>query len=146
MKAQYLIQKVTEDCVYIVDRCNELGSMSITNDAEAVTAHLYRLYSGKRIIYRDTEGNWDELCHTDGVFTGFAPTRSEVARANAPETFLRWLLPGLWEDTNGAAHCDIPFILQRENIPDTQENRKMVADWLFTSIKERLPDIDIERR
>jgi len=32
-------------------------------------------YPGFRIIYRDSMGNWDELCHDGALFTGFAPAR-----------------------------------------------------------------------
>lgn len=49
--------------------------MSVTNDAEEVVHALSRLVplTGKRILYRDTDGRWDELLHTGPTFTGFAP-------------------------------------------------------------------------
>ncbi len=51
------------------------GGMSVTNDAEAVVAYLtelQRLTAGKHLIYRDTEGRWDELSHDGaGKFLGF---------------------------------------------------------------------------
>lgn len=47
--------------------------MSITNDAEAVIADL--LDRGKlhqrRVIYKDTEGRWDELVHWFGEFKNY---------------------------------------------------------------------------
>jgi hypothetical protein len=49
------------------------GSVSVTNDAEAVVRFVNARYPGHRIFYRDTMGNWDELVHANGIFTGFAP-------------------------------------------------------------------------
>ena len=51
------------------------GHVSVTNDAEAVCRHLQHDFPGYRIIYRDTDGNWDELVHRDGVFERYAPAR-----------------------------------------------------------------------
>jgi hypothetical protein len=51
---------------------NDVG-MSVTNDAENVVADVLRQYPDHRIIYRDTMGQWDELVHFNGKFTGFAP-------------------------------------------------------------------------
>ena len=58
--------------VWIVD---EDGWKSVTNDAERVCADVNRLYHGFRIIYRDTDGNWDELVHLDGHFNNYAEAR-----------------------------------------------------------------------
>ena len=52
-----------------------VGSFSVTNDAEAVCRHLQHDFPGYRIIYRDTDGNWDELKHCGAEFQGFAPAR-----------------------------------------------------------------------
>lgn len=46
--------------------------VTVTNDAEAVVAELNKYYPGKRIVYRDTIGGWDELVHENGVFTRFS--------------------------------------------------------------------------
>ena len=51
-----------------------LPTPTITNDAEAVIADLARwpgLLDGKRVIYRDTVGRWDELVVRDRQFAGF---------------------------------------------------------------------------
>lgn len=74
-RAQYSIQKVDKDkkIVYIVDLD---GPLSVTNDAEYVVRTLDNMYHNFRIIYQDTMGNWDELKHDNGVFTGFAPARN----------------------------------------------------------------------
>jgi hypothetical protein len=48
---------------------------SVTNDAENVVADLARIVPGglkdKRIIYRDSEGTWDEMLLMGGEFAGF---------------------------------------------------------------------------
>ena len=56
----------------IVVRDHNTGP-SVTNTADRVVAKLARTYglAGKRIIYRDTDGYWDELVHDDWAFTGF---------------------------------------------------------------------------
>lgn len=51
-------------------------TISVTNDAEAVVAELWErgvLKEGLRLYYYDSDGRLDELCHSGGVFTGFAP-------------------------------------------------------------------------
>lgn len=75
MKATYTVEKVTHDplhisngMVFIID---ENIGMSITNDAEAVVADVVSKYPNHRIIYKDTDGSWDELLHWNGRFTGF---------------------------------------------------------------------------
>jgi hypothetical protein len=47
--------------------------MSVTNDAENVIAHIAGQVdlTGKRVLYRDSEGRWDELLVQDGRFAGF---------------------------------------------------------------------------
>lgn len=69
MRAHVIVLKVTDGFIYLADEND--GAMSITNDAEAVVMWANRLYPNRRIIYRDTEGHWDELVHEDGVFKHF---------------------------------------------------------------------------
>jgi hypothetical protein len=70
-KASYAVFRVTPDFVAVTDD-NE--GMSITNDAEAVTLDLADGFGAeRRFFYRDTEGEWTELVHKDGRFTGFRP-------------------------------------------------------------------------
>jgi hypothetical protein len=78
MKASYLYVGSNDTTVYIADM--NIG-MSITNDAEAVVAKLLPKIKGKRIVYKDTEGSWDELVHNGREFIGFA-------RSEAPEGLL----------------------------------------------------------
>jgi hypothetical protein len=49
--------------------------MSVTNDAEYVVAEVVKQCGNKtaRVIYRDSDGRWDELVHDNGVFVRFAP-------------------------------------------------------------------------
>lgn len=78
-RSAYRIAKVSADCIWIVDL--DIGK-SVTNDAENVTKEIQATYPGRRIIYRDTSGSWDELKHEAGRFTGFAPA-SELALEDA---------------------------------------------------------------
>jgi hypothetical protein len=73
--AIYDIHKVIENSVFIIDRSDDFGSMSVTNDSVAVCARLHALYPGYRFFYRDTMGNWDELIHVNGVWRGWKPAR-----------------------------------------------------------------------
>ena len=68
-RAHYTVHTVTEKYVRIDD--DDDGAISITNDAEAVVAEVHADFPGRRIFYRDTDGNIDELDHVDGVFRGF---------------------------------------------------------------------------
>lgn len=55
---------------------------SVTNDAERVVRFLHKqgmLPPGRRLIYQDTMGRWDELEHDGaGRFTGFHPIGKET--------------------------------------------------------------------
>ena len=68
-QSAYHVEKHDAGAVWIID---EDGPLSVTNDAERVVAELFALYGDRRIIYRDTDGNWDELQHRGAVFIGFA--------------------------------------------------------------------------
>jgi hypothetical protein len=90
-RAVYTLEKITPEFVVIRDQCNHYpDAMSVTNDAERVVGHLLRaeitsrsplggqaLMNGQRILYYDTDGELDELCHDGLKFTGFAPWRKE---------------------------------------------------------------------
>lgn len=64
--------KSTAGTVWIVD---DNAILSVTNDAERVIAELYVSHGDRRVIYRDTDGNWDELKHRGQQFLGYAPAR-----------------------------------------------------------------------
>lgn len=68
--AKHRVIASNDEFVWIVDEGGELDR-TVTNDAEAVVATLHPFYPGRRIMYRDSGGQWDELVHQNGVFTGF---------------------------------------------------------------------------
>lgn len=47
------------------------NTRSVTNSAEQVVAEIYRDYGDLRIVYRDSQGDWAELEHHEGIFLGF---------------------------------------------------------------------------
>lgn len=52
------------------------GPKTITNDAELIVADLVRaklLRDTDKLIYRDSDGRWDEISHVLGRFDGFCP-------------------------------------------------------------------------
>jgi hypothetical protein len=70
MRSHFYIKTTSPDCVFLVDK--DEGT-SMTNDAESVCEWADKNFPGKRVIYYDTTGRWDEMIHKDGVFKGFAP-------------------------------------------------------------------------
>ena len=76
VRAHYAIHVETADTIWIVDLDD--GAMSVTNDAEAVVEQVVKDFGDKRVIYRDSEGQWDELLHHHGRFIDFAPGRGEL--------------------------------------------------------------------
>jgi hypothetical protein len=70
MKAEIVLVREDADRVFIADA--NRGQMCFTNDAEGVVAHVHKLFPDRRIIYKDTMGQWDEMKHTQGKFRGFA--------------------------------------------------------------------------
>lgn len=57
--ADWKIVHVTDTIVFLIDM--DLGGRSVTNDAEAVFASVQEAHPGKRVVYRDSMGRWDEL-------------------------------------------------------------------------------------
>ncbi|MGA3170332.1 MAG: hypothetical protein ABSE62_04905 [Chthoniobacteraceae bacterium] len=53
------------------------------------------------------------------------PSRGPDGKQLAPETFVRWVIPGVWEDTKGAHHVDVPEMLRLFQVEDTPANREM---------------------
>ena len=60
-RSDYRVVSTDDDFMFLVDL--DLGNLSVTNDAENVVKHLLSLYGNKRIIYRDSNGDWSELVH-----------------------------------------------------------------------------------
>jgi hypothetical protein len=73
-RSSYSVVRTLPEAVFIQDDC--IGK-SVTNDAERVCRELFLAYGDRRYIYRDTDGQWDELAHVAGRFTGFKPYSME---------------------------------------------------------------------
>lgn len=63
--------------IAIIDHANESGTMSVTNDAEAVVEEVVRVHGDYPIVYKDTMDSWDELVHDGGKFRHFSPIQSQ---------------------------------------------------------------------
>lgn len=59
MRSDWMITAVRDQIVFVEDL--NLGRMSVTNDAETVYWAVQARYPGYRVVYRDSELNWDEL-------------------------------------------------------------------------------------
>lgn len=73
MKSNFDIIKVTGNTVFLIDNALVMHTMSVTNDAEAVVKYINEKCPRKRVVYKDTEGHWDELIHENGEFKEFRP-------------------------------------------------------------------------
>lgn len=70
--ADYSIVTQTDAFVLIMD--DDLGGVSITNDAESVVGRVDRSVGGlgsRHLYYVDSSGEIDELLHRDAGFIGF---------------------------------------------------------------------------
>lgn len=75
-RAHYAIDSDRPGSPLIIRDLNRAGSMSVTNDAEAVVADLIeqgRLTEGRRLLYFDSCNTLDEILVREGRFAGFAP-------------------------------------------------------------------------
>lgn len=61
------------EVIVVRDESQEFNTMTVTNAAERVVFELASSMGirGRRIIYRDTRGIWDELLHDGCRFTGY---------------------------------------------------------------------------
>lgn len=71
-RSQYEVARLESQRVFIIDKCLP-GALSVTNDAENVVSDVLKIFGELRIVYRDSQGSWDELLHDGVKFTGFAP-------------------------------------------------------------------------
>ena len=73
LQARFVIEQETDDYLYIIDTGVE--ERSVTHDAAAVLEFLTENYGlgNRRLIYRDSTGQNDEILHENGRFKGFAP-------------------------------------------------------------------------
>ena len=58
-RSDYDIVRVEHDRVFIIDL--DLGNKSVTNDAENVYIELQSFWPGRRLVYRDSLGQWSEI-------------------------------------------------------------------------------------
>lgn len=79
--ADWEIVHITSAIVFLIDL--DFGGRSVTNDAEAVFAAVQETYPGKRVVYRDSTGRWDELVMEKGCigFVSFPYTQLPLAIA-----------------------------------------------------------------
>lgn len=71
LRCNYTIVGIEADRMTIRD--DNIGGMSVTNDAEAVVRDLFErgTLGTRRLFYYDSEGQLDELAHDGAKFTGF---------------------------------------------------------------------------
>ena len=74
LETLFSIEKETENYIYIVDKGTE-NEMSVTNAVKSVLEQISALgkLGSRRLIYRDSLGNDDEIIHENGRFIRFAP-------------------------------------------------------------------------
>ena len=72
MKTKFVIEKESPEFVYILEK--PAKDSSVTNDAQDVVTYLsdHHNLGNRRLFYRDTIGNNDEILHENGLFKGFA--------------------------------------------------------------------------
>jgi len=69
MKAKVAItnRDIDNDIVFLKDMSNQLGGMTITNDAEHVIDYCRSLYGNRvRVVYLDTDSEWWEIVWSIG--------------------------------------------------------------------------------
>jgi len=73
LEAIFTISHETPTYMYIVDTGTAVKS--VTNDVKNVLTYLSEHYNlgCRRLIYRDSTGQDDEILHDKGVFKGFKP-------------------------------------------------------------------------
>ena len=77
MRASISTVQSGDDFLVIEDVGDWSRQPTVTNDVEAVVEWLYShgmIDSGKKLLCYDSEGDCDEILHSDGQFRGFAPT------------------------------------------------------------------------
>jgi len=71
-----------DNIVFLEDKSHLSGSITITNDAEAVVDFCRSLYGNRvRVVYKDTDQEWWEIkweLHLDGTRVSFKPWHGTV--------------------------------------------------------------------
>lgn len=86
VKARYEIVGVTDKTIsqfntVFIEDVGHGHTRSVTNDAEAVVYELMNKYAfppNIRIVYKDSDGRWDELLHDGDQFSGFGPYKGKL--------------------------------------------------------------------
>jgi len=71
LKANYSIEKETDQYILIRDLGPWDKYATVTNAAEAVVKDLAGRLAGRRLFYYDSEGEPSEMLHKAGQFAGF---------------------------------------------------------------------------
>jgi len=83
--SEFAIAHETPEYIYIIDTAvfGE-GKRSVTNDAVSILIYLSEHHNlkNRRLFYRDTYGNIDEILHSYVTFKGFAPGHSGISLPN----------------------------------------------------------------
>jgi hypothetical protein len=76
--SKFVIEKETDAYMYIID--TGVNEKSVTNDVVNVLAYLTENYNleNRRLIYRDSMGQIDEIKHYYGKFLSFFPGHSDI--------------------------------------------------------------------
>ena len=81
MKAIFNTEKITDSYILLKDLSNSFNSKTITNDAEDVVKHFYKLglLENKKLYYIDTDGFTSEITHDGkGNFIWFESIPKEI--------------------------------------------------------------------
>jgi len=76
--SNFIIGQQTNEYIYIIDISKDLKS--VTNSVDEVLLFLFKncQLGDRRLIYRDSMGQIDEIKHENGLFKGFAPGHSGI--------------------------------------------------------------------
>ena len=77
--AEFTIEKETPDYVFIIDT-GHTHTRTVTNDAEFVVKTLATDHAlgDRRLFYRDSENQIDELLHSGAKFLDFRPGHAGI--------------------------------------------------------------------
>jgi len=62
------------------------------------------------------------------------------------DTFVRYLMPGIWVDANGHHHLALPEMLAHCGLPDTPENRRLVTECVRELMAAHSPEMKVVER
>jgi len=82
LKAKWYLAYSDSDMVFIIDE-DSPDFATVTNAAERVVTALDEQVTlgNRRLYYRDSQGEIDELTHENGKFTGFRPGPTDEIKA-----------------------------------------------------------------